>query len=127
MTVHRIIENKAKLYENNVEELDRAMEQAENDCMEYDHYFLQFPIRHHPFRFLHNHSVLDQLLAWGISSPIVKCNQQDTNSQEPLVFTNSVETCAQEAVYLTLQIPLTKATRKVVFINTSPPNTHTLL
>jgi hypothetical protein len=36
MTVHRIIENKAKLYENNVEELDRAMEQAENDCMEHD-------------------------------------------------------------------------------------------
>lgn len=37
-------------------------------------------------------------------------------------FTNSVETCAQEVVYLTLQISLTKATRQVVFINTSPYN-----
>lgn len=33
MTVQRIIENKAKQYEHNVEELDRAMEQAENGCM----------------------------------------------------------------------------------------------
>jgi hypothetical protein len=36
-------------------------------------------------------------------------------------FTNSVETSAQEAIYLTLQIPLARATRRVVFINTSPP------
>jgi hypothetical protein len=35
-------------------------------------------------------------------------------------FTNSFETSAQEAVYLTIQIPLTKATRQLVFINTSP-------
>ena len=42
-------------------------------------------------------------------------------------FTNSVETCAQEAAYLTLQLPLTKATRKVVFINTSPPDKRTFL
>ena len=42
-------------------------------------------------------------------------------------FTNSVETCAQEAVYLTLQMPLTKATRQVVFINTSPENKRTFL
>lgn len=35
-------------------------------------------------------------------------------------FTNSVETSAQEAVYLIIQIPLTKATRQVVFINTFP-------
>lgn len=42
-------------------------------------------------------------------------------------FTNSVETCAQEAVYLTLQIPLTKATRQVVFINTSAADKRTFL
>ena len=42
-------------------------------------------------------------------------------------FTNSVETCAQEAVYLLLQMPLTKATRHVVFINTSPPDKRTFL
>ena len=37
-------------------------------------------------------------------------------------FINAVETSAQEAVYLTLQLPLTKATRQVVFINTSAPD-----
>ena len=42
-------------------------------------------------------------------------------------FVNSVETSAQEAVYLTLQMPLTKATRQVVFINTSPPDKRTFL
>lgn len=36
MTVHRTLENKVRQYENNVEELDSAMEQAENDCTEYD-------------------------------------------------------------------------------------------
>ena len=35
------------------------------------------------------------------------------------VFSNSVEVSAQEAVYLVLQMPLTKSTRDVVFINTS--------
>ena len=42
-------------------------------------------------------------------------------------FTNSVETSAQEAIYLTLQIPLARATRQVVFINTSPPEKRTFL
>jgi hypothetical protein len=36
-------------------------------------------------------------------------------------FTNSVETSAQEAIYLTLQIPLARATRQVVILNTFPP------
>ena len=36
-------------------------------------------------------------------------------------FINAVEVSAQEAVYLILQMPLTKASRQVVFINTSPP------
>ena len=35
-----------------------------------------------------------------------------------VIFSNSVEVGAQEAVYLALQIPLTKGTRDVVFINT---------
>ncbi|XP_053402924.1 uncharacterized protein LOC123548901 [Mercenaria mercenaria] len=38
------------------------------------------------------------------------------------VFSNSVEVSAQEAVYLVLQMPLTKSTRDVVFINTSTSN-----
>ncbi|XP_076105470.1 uncharacterized protein LOC143073656 [Mytilus galloprovincialis] len=42
-------------------------------------------------------------------------------------FSNSVETSAQEATYLTLQMPLTKATRQVVFINTSPCHKRTFL
>ena len=37
------------------------------------------------------------------------------------VFSNCVEVSAQEAVYLALQIPLTKGTRDVVYINTCTP------
>ena len=37
------------------------------------------------------------------------------------VFSNYVEVSAQEAVYLALQILLTKCTRDIVFINTSTP------
>ena len=37
------------------------------------------------------------------------------------VFSNCVEVSAQEAVYLVLQIPLTKGTRDVVYINTRTP------
>ena len=36
-----------------------------------------------------------------------------------MFFSNCVEVSAQEAVYLDLQIPLTKCTRYIVFINTS--------
>lgn len=42
-------------------------------------------------------------------------------------FTTSVETCAQEAVFLLRQIPLTKASREVVFINTSQSEKRTFL
>ena len=35
-SVHRIIESKARHYEHNVEQLDKAQEQAENDCSQYD-------------------------------------------------------------------------------------------
>ena len=43
------------------------------------------------------------------------------------VFLNSVEVCAQEAIYLVLQMPLTKATREVLFISTSPETERTFL
>ena len=42
-------------------------------------------------------------------------------------FLNAVEICAQEAAYLALQLPLTHATRQVVFINTSPPEERVFL
>ena len=42
-------------------------------------------------------------------------------------FLNATEICAQEAVYLALQLPLTKKTRQVVFINTSAPEDRTRL
>ena len=42
-------------------------------------------------------------------------------------FLNATEISAQEAVYLTLQLPLTKKTRRVIFINTSPPEERTRL
>lgn len=42
-------------------------------------------------------------------------------------FLNSVEESAQEACYLLLQLPLTKATKDVVFINTSPSTDRTFL
>ena len=37
------------------------------------------------------------------------------------VFSNYVEVSAQETVYLAIQIPLTKGTRDVVYINTCTP------
>ena len=36
-------------------------------------------------------------------------------------FLNNVEISAQEAVYIVLQLPMRKASRQVVFVNTSPP------
>ena len=36
-------------------------------------------------------------------------------------FVNDVEIIAQEAVYIVLQLPMRKASRPVIFINTSPP------
>ncbi|XP_033725275.1 uncharacterized protein LOC117315237 [Pecten maximus] len=42
-------------------------------------------------------------------------------------FLNSVEVSAQEAAYLTLQLPLTKSSRDVVFINTSEASERTFL
>ena len=43
------------------------------------------------------------------------------------IFLRSVEVCAQEAVYLILQMPLSKCTREVVFINTGPPKERIFL
>lgn len=42
-------------------------------------------------------------------------------------FLNSVEVGAQEAAYLVLQMPLTKASRDVIFINTSPIDDRVIL
>ena len=36
-------------------------------------------------------------------------------------FLNNIEISAQEAVYITLQLPMRKSSHQVVFINTSPP------
>ena len=43
------------------------------------------------------------------------------------VFSNCVEVSAQEAVYLDLQIPLTKCTRDIDFVNTSVPGERRFL
>ena len=37
-------------------------------------------------------------------------------------FLNNVEISAQEAVYITLLLPMRKASRQIIFINTSPPD-----
>ena len=37
-------------------------------------------------------------------------------------FLNNVEISAREAVYITLQLPMRKESRQIIFINTSPPN-----
>ena len=37
-------------------------------------------------------------------------------------FLNNVEISAQEVVYIVLQLPMKKASRKIIFTNTSPPN-----
>ena len=42
-------------------------------------------------------------------------------------FLNSVEISAQEAAYLVLQLPITKCTREVIFINTSHPDERPFL
>jgi hypothetical protein len=42
-------------------------------------------------------------------------------------FLNAVEVSAQEAVYLTLQLPVTRASRDVKFINTAPKDNRTFL
>ena len=43
------------------------------------------------------------------------------------VFSNCVEVSAPEAVYLDLQMPLTKCTREIVFVNTSVPEERIFL
>ena len=37
-------------------------------------------------------------------------------------FLNNVEISAQEAVYITLQLPMRKSSRQIIFIHTSPPD-----
>lgn len=48
----------------------------------------------------------------------IKQQVRDTGSK----FVNNVEISAQElAVYIVLQLPMRKASRQIIFINTSPP------
>ena len=42
-------------------------------------------------------------------------------------FLNSVELSAQEASYILLQLPMKKASRQVIFVNTSPPEERVFL
>lgn len=42
-------------------------------------------------------------------------------------FLNAVETSAQEAAYLVLQIPMRRSSREFQFINTSQPDERTFL
>jgi hypothetical protein len=42
-------------------------------------------------------------------------------------FRNATDMCAQETVYRSLQLPLTKKTRQVGFINTSAPDNRARL
>ena len=42
-------------------------------------------------------------------------------------FLTGVETSAQEAACLVLQLPITRMSREVVFLNTSPPDERTFL
>ena len=65
----------------------------------------------------------------GMSELLRKAVQEaeegNTNIKQPVrdvgnKFLNSVEISAQEAVYVVLQLPMRKASRSVIFINTSP-------
>ena len=42
-------------------------------------------------------------------------------------FLNNVEVSAQEAIYLVMQMKLRRATREVIFVNTSPPEKRVIL
>ncbi|XP_069136358.1 uncharacterized protein [Argopecten irradians] len=72
----------------------------------------------------------------GISALLEKASQEAVEGNMDLrrqvrhignKFLNFVEVSAQEASYLILQMPLTQATRDVVFINTSPPDERVFL
>ena len=72
----------------------------------------------------------------GISAMLEKASQEAASGNMDLKhqvrhignkFLNFVEVSAQEASYLILQMPLTQATRDVVFINTSSPNQRVFL
>ena len=72
----------------------------------------------------------------GISAMLDKASQEAAEGNMDLKrqvrhignkFLNFVEVSAQEASYLILQMPLTQASREVVFINTSPPEERIFL
>ncbi len=58
---------------------------------------------------------------------VAEAKEGDTNIKQQVrdignKFLNSVEISMQEAVYVVLQLPMRKASRSVIFINTSPPS-----
>ena len=57
---------------------------------------------------------------------VEEAKEENTNIKQQVhdvgnKFLNSVEISAQEAVYVVLQLPMRKASHRVIFINTSPP------
>ncbi|KAJ8048747.1 ATP-dependent DNA helicase PIF1 [Holothuria leucospilota] len=63
---------------------------------------------------------------------VQECKDGNSSIQESVrhignKFLNHIEMSAQEAVYYILQIPLRKATRSFIFINTSPPSDRSFL
>ena len=72
----------------------------------------------------------------GMSKLLEKASQEASAGNKDIVnkvrhignkFLNAVEISAQEAVYLVLQMPLTRSSREVQFINTSNPDERTFL
>ncbi|XP_076081637.1 uncharacterized protein LOC143052478 [Mytilus galloprovincialis] len=63
---------------------------------------------------------------------VKECRENNFSIQQEIrcvsnKFLTHVEIGAQEAVYLVLQMPLRKSSRKVIFINTSPPQERLIL
>ena len=69
-------------------------------------------------------AIMDQACrkAWHGSMDI-KASVRDMGN----AFLNAVETSAQEAACLVLQMPITRMSREVIFLHTSPPEEQTFL
>jgi hypothetical protein len=72
----------------------------------------------------------------GMSQLLRKASQVASKGQDSIrqqlrsvanKFLNAVEISAQEAAYILLQIPMKKASRQVIFINTNPPEDRVFL
>lgn len=73
---------------------------------------------------------------WVMSNLMAQACREDRNGELNLrqqvssignKFLNAVEVSAQEAVYLLLQLPVTRSSRSVVFTNTSPAAERTFI